>query len=135
MSLRVTDDEYKSLRARTGKAPSAEEQPMTQKPSKYHNRKVTIGEETFDSKAEAARWVELGLMQQAGLITDLRRQVPYSIDINGYHICKYIADFGYMDGGRYVVEDVKGVATPIYKLKKKLLHALYDVQVKEVRKK
>lgn len=98
--------------------------------SKYHNIK-THG---FDSRAEYARWLELKLLEKAGKIRDLQKQVPFPLEVNGALICTYIADFTYITvpQERYVVEDVKGVRTAIYRLKKKLMKALEDVDIKEV---
>lgn len=135
MAPPVSDAEYRYLCSLTGAAYRPGKQPETSAPSKYHNKKVTIGDETFDSKGEAARWGELCLKQTVGLITDLKRQVVFSCDVNGSHICNYIADFAYMENGRWVVEDYKGVATSVYRLKKKLVEALHGVRITEVRKK
>ena len=44
---------------------------------KYHNKKTEIDGIVFDSRKEALRWHELKLMENAGLISDLRRQVPF----------------------------------------------------------
>lgn len=103
--------------------------------SKYGNRKTTVDGITFDSQAEAARWCTLRIMERGKLIAGLKRQVPFALDVNGVKIGTYKADFTYTDAsGRHVVEDVKGVATPVYKLKKKLMAALYGVDIKEVTK-
>lgn len=100
--------------------------------SKYGNVK-TYG---FDSKAEYARFVELKLLEQNGKIKDLICQQRFPLKVNGVLICTYFADFGYTertkDGQRCVVEDVKGVRTGVYKLKKKLMKALYNVDIREI---
>jgi len=51
--------------------------------------------------------------------------------VYGQHICDYVADFTYMDHSGFVVEDVKGVRTRIYSMKKKLLKAVYNIKIKE----
>ena len=85
----------------------------------------TVCGKVFASKAEATRYMELKLLQQAGVITDLKTQVPFPFDIAGVHICTYRADFTYYEKGGFVVEEVKGCETPVWKLKERLFHALY----------
>ena len=72
-------------------------------------------------------------MLAAGIISDLRLQVPYVITVNGLKICKYVADFVYIDKGYEVVEDVKGMKTPTYNLKKKLMKAVHGIEIQEVK--
>ena len=89
----------------------------------------------FDSKAEAKRWGHLQMMQRAGLISDLERQVKYRLEVNGQLVCSYIADFRYREGDRTVVEDVKSVITrkePSYRIKAKLMRAVHGVEIREV---
>lgn len=88
------------------------------------------------SAAEQRRCDELRLLQRAGEITHLEQQPSFPISINGKHICTYKADFRYFlkDGGGSVCEDVKGIALPMYRLKKKLVEASYPgVKIVEVR--
>ncbi len=73
----------------------------------------------------------LKVIQSAGLITDLRLQVPYQITVNGKRVCRYVADFVYIENGKEVVEDVKGMKTPVYNLKKKLMEAVFGVVILE----
>ena len=100
------------------------------KRTKYGNVKV----HGFDSKAEYARWQELKLLEKAGQISDLKRQVPFDLAIGPMLICRYRADFVYFDvkRGEWIVEDVKGVKTATYQIKKKLMLALYGIRIKEV---
>lgn len=87
----------------------------------------------FDSKAEARRYDALRLAERAGEITALELQPAFPIAVNGRAICTYRADFRYTDrAGRVVVEDVKGVKTPVYRLKKKLTEAQYGITITEV---
>lgn len=92
----------------------------------------------FDSKKEAARWGDLLLLQRAGAITELRRQVP--IELIGAlgpiltptgKTMTYRADYVYIEAGQTVVEDAKGFASPVYAMKKAILAAI-GVTVKEV---
>ena len=104
--------------------------------SKYHNKKVCgIDGLKFDSKKEAKRYWELKMLERAGLISDLKTQVPYTlIDKSEYgREIKYLADFVYYDVGsqKIIVEDTKGFRTDIYKLKKRLLSERYGIIIKE----
>lgn len=103
--------------------------------SKYGNTKIRVDGRLFDSKAEAARWQELSLLERAGEITELERQVEYELipKQKGERAVKYIADFRYVDNeGKTVVEDTKGVRTPVYILKRKLLLWVHGIRVREV---
>ncbi len=100
--------------------------------NKYRNIPTTIDGVTFASKKEARRYQELKLMQKANAITELTLQPVFPIEVNGQKICKYLADFQYRENGELVVEDAKGVLTPAYRLKKKLVKALHGIEVKEV---
>lgn len=95
--------------------------------TKYRAIKTELDGITFDSKREAARYAELKMMQHHGVIDRLELQPVYEISINGRKVCKYIADFRYFcrARNRWVTEDVKGVQTPVFRLKKKLIEAQY----------
>jgi hypothetical protein len=103
----------------------------TPKPSKYRNQKVEVDGLTFDSKREAARWRELQLEERAGHISNLRRQVPFALTVNRVHVADYRADFTYVRAGREVVEDYKGCRTEVYRLKRKLMLAVYGIEILE----
>ena len=113
--------------------------------SKYGAVKTEVDGIVFDSKKEAARYQELKLMERAGEIRGLVLQPTFVINVEGKKICSYKADFRYellvrgRDGLRdpnrtytNVVEDVKGVKTPVYRLKKKLVKACHGIDVTEV---
>lgn len=102
--------------------------------SKYHAKKTVVDGIIFQSRKEAKRYQELKLMQRAGLISDLRRQVKYELipKQQGERAVSYIADFVYTEDGKTVVEDVKGVRTPVYKIKKKLMLWRHGVKIREV---
>ena len=102
--------------------------------TKYRAIKTVVDGITFDSKKEAKRYSELKMMEKAGIIATLRLQPEFKCMVNGKKVCTYKADFEYLmvdeegpDGqiGYYIVEDVKGFKTPVYKLKKKLVEALF----------
>lgn len=104
--------------------------------AKYRNKKTKVDGNTFDSKLEAGRYVELKRMLEAGLIFSLQIQVPFVLEVNGILICRYVADFTYKDcDGNHIVEDVKSKPTASrseYKIKKKLMLAIHRIQISEV---
>lgn len=101
--------------------------------SKYNARKVEIDGFVFDSKAEARRYSELKLLEKAGRIRRLELQPKFEIKVDEKHIANYFADFRYYDPDfGFVVEDVKGVRTAVYKLKKRLVEAIYGIKITEV---
>jgi hypothetical protein len=103
-------------------------------PRKYNNAVIETTDGRFDSQREYQRWCELNVLQRAGEISGLHRQVSYDLRVNGVLICRYVADFVYANaGGVIVVEDVKGVRTGVYLLKKKLMKALYETEIQEIR--
>lgn len=102
--------------------------------SKYNSRKTVIDGIKFDSVKEANRYAELKLMERAGLISHLQRQVKFELipKCGKERSSTYIADFVYQENGSTVVEDVKGVKTPEYILKRKLMNWVHDIQIKEI---
>jgi len=86
---------------------------------------------TFASKKEALRALDLAAMEQGGVISDLKFQPAFSIEIKGSKVCTYIADFQYVHDGKVIVEDVKGFKTKEYILKSKLMKAVLGITVKE----
>lgn len=111
---------------------------MRRKP-KYLNIKTEVDGHTFDSKKEAKRYGELRLLQQAGVIQNLELQPPFRCEANGKHVCTYKADFAYDErqaDGRVerIIEDVKSAITrkhPVYRIKKKLVEALFGIVITE----
>lgn len=110
---------------------------MSWRTSKFHAKKTTVDGITFDSRKEADRYLTLKAMEEEGLIGNLRRQVRYELvpafDVNGRH-CRpvfYVADFVYVENGKTVVEDVKGVRTDVYRIKSKLFARRYGMSIRE----
>ena len=108
---------------------------------KYGNRKVIKNGEKFDSIKEYQRWVELCILEQGSLISELRRQVKFvlipSQKIDGKVVereCAYYADFVYKDNetGETVVEDSKGMRTKDYIIKRKLMLYVHGIRIMEV---
>jgi hypothetical protein len=106
------------------------------KPSKYLNKKTELHGITFDSQKEANRYQELLWMQRAGMICNIECQPRYDLIVNGKKCGFYKADFRYenVKTGEKIVEDVKHpkTRTAVYALKKKLVKALYDIDIIEV---
>ena len=124
--------------------------------SKYHSKKTTtIDGITHDSLKEANRWCELKLLERAGKITDLRRQVEFELipaqydtyeryGKNGQRLkdgvklverkVSYVADFVYHDveANKMVVEDTKGFKTKDYIIKRKLMLWVHGIRIREV---
>lgn len=95
------------------------------KPNKYRAKRAFVDGIGFASKLEAKRYGELKLLERAGEITQLQLQPRFPIEINGKLICTYVGDFLYRTTQGSVLEDTKGHKTPEYKLKKKLVEAIY----------
>ena len=114
--------------------------------NKYHNRKVTTSDGIeHASQKEANRWCELKLLERAGKIKALDRQVKFVLIPAQYEYkgkkrklvereCAYIADFVYADveTDTLVVEDTKGFKTKDYIIKRKLMRCVHGVAIKEV---
>lgn len=123
--------------------------------SKYNNRKVEFDGITFDSAREAQRYQELKWMQQAGVISELKLQVPYELIPAAFEestelysrgpkkgqpkpgrcieqACTYLADFQYYENGKLVVEDAKGMHTKEYVIKRKLMLFRHGIRIREV---
>lgn len=120
--------------------------------NKYYNKKTVVDGIVFDSRKEARRYQELLLMQRAGIIKNLQRQVKYVLIPAQYESyerygkigqrlkdgrklvereCAYIADFVYEENGKTVVEDTKGFKTKDFIIKRKLL-LLQGIRIREV---
>jgi len=93
---------------------------------KYGAKRTECGQaHIHDSKAEAQRCNTLHALQETGNISRLEMQPEFPIAIDGKHVCTYRGDFAYFVADCRIVEDVKGVLTPVYRLKKKLVEAVH----------
>lgn len=100
---------------------------------KYNSRRVKYFGHTFDSAKEGERYLKLRSLLAVGRIRNLELQPKFDVIVHGKFICYYKADFRYETAaGEVVIEDVKGMKTPVYKLKKKLVEAIYDIEIMEV---
>lgn len=104
-----------------------------QRKSKYGNKETDYSGRRYDSKKEAERAAELDVLQRSGVVRNWQAQPKFHFEHNGQKICTYIADFRveYPDG-RVEIEDVKGVKTGVYSIKKKLMKAFYGIEIKEL---
>lgn len=109
-------------------------------PSKYRAQRTEVDGIVFHSKKEARRFSELKLLERAGEIEGLECQPKFPLHImrsfwpGDYVNCgNYYADFRYTNlcDGEIIVEDVKGMKTPIYRLKKKMVEGIYGIQIRE----
>ena len=122
--------------------------------SKYRSKKVTRNGITYDSKKECQRHAELLLLERAGAISELQRQVKFELvpaqyepvprysDKTGKRLkdgkrcveqsVTYYADFVYRKNGELVVEDTKGMRTEKYIIKRKLMLYFHGIKIKEV---
>lgn len=118
--------------------------------AKYGNRKAYAAGQEFDSKKEACRYAELLILEKAGVITDLQKQVKFVLiptqrepdtigARGGIHKgkliekeCSYIADFVYKQDGETIVEDTKGFRTTEYIIKRKLMLHVHGIRIREI---
>lgn len=124
--------------------------------SKYKSKRTVVNGRAFDSRKEARRYQELALLEKDGHISNLKLQVPFELIPAQYALsnevytkgarkgehkrgaciekaCTYKADFVYTDNkGNTVVEDVKGIKTKDYIIKRKLMLSVYGIRIVEV---
>lgn len=102
--------------------------------NKFGAKRTEFKGRMFDSRAEQQRAIQLEMLMMAGDVRNVEYQPSFDLVVNGVKVGRYVADFRYVDvaTGRTVVEDVKGVKTPVYRLKAKLVKALYGVEVQEI---
>lgn len=109
---------------------------LTEKPAnKYRNQKIKENGLTFDSKKEYYRYCDLKLLERAGVVSDIQRQVKFELipKQEGERAVTYVADFVYRDKqGKTIVEDTKGVRTKEYIIKRKLMLWRYGIKILEV---
>ncbi len=105
---------------------------MNKGKNKYSAVRTEYGGVTYASKAEANRAYELDALSRAGVVEKIERQPKFPIFINDEKVFTYIADFKYWDKEKKceVIEDVKGMRTAIFNLKKKCVEAYYKIEIK-----
>lgn len=104
---------------------------MTKGKNKYNAQKTEYNGVIYDSKAEARRAQELDILLASGYISDLKRQEKLDFFVNNKKMFTYIPDFTYFDNTKqiHVYEDVKGVQTPVFRIKKKCIEAYYNIKI------
>lgn len=131
MTIRRSDVDAETWARLTGETTA----PAKAKRHKYGAKRTVVDGIAFDSAKEARRWAELQLLERAGAITDLRRQVPFDLAVNGVVVCRYCADATYRENGELVVEDTKSIITRknrTYAIKRKLMKAVHGITIREV---
>lgn len=95
--------------------------------SKYGAKPITIDGIRFPSTLQGTQYRQLKILLDAGRISNLRLEIPFDLSVNGTHIATYRADFVYEEPGNpmVVIHEAKGKETPEFKLKWKLMKALY----------
>lgn len=108
--------------------------------NKYRNKKVIVDDYIFDSIQESKRYKELKLLLKAGQIQNLELQPHFLLQESfkkndkKYRKIEYIADFKYIENGKTIVEDVKGLQTDVFKLKHKLFEKKYpDLELRIIK--
>lgn len=118
----------------------AEYRAINRRHHKFSAKSRVVEGITFPSRLQAQRYGELRLLEKAGMIKELRLELPYRITINDQLVCVYKADFVYDEfvkehagwvEWRVVIEDAKGMQTPVYRLKKKLMKAVHGITIRE----
>lgn len=143
--MRMTEEDYQSYQQRMKAMTQIGKQHGLPGPkpkrSKYGNHKVSVDGMTFDSKREYQRYCELQMLEKAGKIEALQRQVAFdllpAVTINGKtkRAVKYVCDFFYKEDGKEIIEDVKSQITsknPLFRLKAHILMYVHGRQIKEV---
>lgn len=100
--------------------------------NKYGAKKTVVDNVTFDSAAEAKRYCEPIVLFRAEKIRNLELQPRFDFKIDGKLMFTYRADFAYFEDQRRIVEDVKGVRTAVYRIKKKIIEASHHIKICEV---
>ena len=107
--------------------------------SKFGNRKVEIDGFKFDSQKEANFYCKLKILKDSGEIADFDKQVKFDIRVNNIHIANYFLDFLVKkNDGTIDYIDIKGqdryskkfIKTDVFQLKKKLVEAIYGIEIK-----
>lgn len=120
MSETISAAEFRQLYAQGAQQPA--------KKSKYNATKTKVADITFDSKKESIRYGDLKSMEKANEITGLQLQVKFKLEGTSY-----VADFVYYCYSRkdWIVEDVKGMRTSLYRNKKKAMKERYNIEIQE----
>lgn len=131
----ITDWEAKGFTMKDGKLVPSKKKSY----NKYRNTKVEVDGIKFDSKKESQYYGTLKMLKKKGEVVDFQMQVPFPIEVNGIHIAKYLLDFKveYKNRVEYIdvkakSKDGKWITTDVFRLKKKLIEAIYGIEIKMV---
>lgn len=132
MSLRFSEEEYEAFQKRQAVHKT--------QPKRYRNEPVAVDGEKFASKKQYARWCQLKMLEQAGKVSNLQREVPFElapgVTLSGKRkpSLRYYADAVYEEDGVTVVEDTKSDITrrdPVYRIKKHLMKSVLGIEIRE----
>lgn len=100
--------------------------------NKFKARSCIVGTTRYASQKEMVHCEGLKLLERAGKIEALMLQPKYPVWINGHKCFTYVADATYVENGKQIIVDVKGVHTPLYRVKRKCVEAYYGIKITEV---
>jgi len=100
------------------------------KRQKYGNKCTTVNGHHFASRAEAERYKVLLLLETARVISHLKLQPRFRLEVNGVHLCDYVGDFEYYELGARIIEDVKGYRTRDFRIKQRLMLAIHGIELR-----
>lgn len=147
--IRMSVEEYQETQDRLKGLPASQpaiigNRVEKKKPSKHRNVRVRIDSINFASKVEGRRYQQLKFLEDQGLISDLRCQVSFelapAVHLAGRHRMspplRYFADFVYEQGGKVIVEDVKGQekVTEGFRIKRHLMATVHGINIVEIRR-
>lgn len=109
--------------------------------SKYRAQPIILDGIRFASKREGNRWGQLKLLERAGKISGLQCQpvfelapaIKFAGSARAKPALRYIADFAYVEGGKHVIEDVKGILTAAFVIKRHLMKSVHNIDVRIVK--
>lgn len=100
---------------------------------KYRNKPCEVDGIRFDSQKEAKQYGKYKLLVKSGKLTSFTMKNKYYLEINGVKLGYYEDDFCLTwPSGNIQVVDCKGIRTPIFILKKKLMLAIHGIVIKEI---
>lgn len=108
--------------------------------NKHHAKRTFVDGRWFASKMESQRYLQLKIMEGAGVIRGLECQPKFDLWVTNLEtkkrtkIGRYTADFKYIENGEEVYEDVKGHMTKDADLRIKMVEAIYGIEIRLIRK-
>lgn len=134
MTLSDVEAHQRRVKAPSGSPAQPSGRLSSYRSKKYGAVRTEVNGIWFDSKAEAAHYRRLQLLEAAGMISDLRVHSRWPLVVNGVDCGAYESDFDHVENGTRVIIDVKGKPTDLYQFKRKVFEALYPVKILEIRK-